>query len=91
MPTINYITTKALGDYSLNELVNICKNSCCYTCKLATICNVIDISTLKQYCREELLEVITATIYEDNSAGDFLTDYNIELDSAVGKKYIEKK
>lgn len=68
MSTTNYITTKALGDYSLNELVNICKNSYCDTCKLATICNVIDISTLRQYCQEELLEVITTTIYDDKEA-----------------------
>lgn len=43
------------------------------------------------YSLAEKISNIITNLYEDNSAGDFLTDYSIELDIAVDKKYVAEK
>lgn len=57
---MNYETKKTLGEYTLNELINICeaKHRYCSDCPCCTICNSIDIPHIKHFYEGELKELI---------------------------------
>ena len=57
---LDYIVNKPLGEYTLNEIINICdtKKKFCECCPLASLCNTINIPNIKHFYKKELEEII---------------------------------
>ena len=57
---LDYTTKKPLGEYTLNEMIDICnvKKGYCECCPLSSLCNTIDIPNIKHFYKKELEEII---------------------------------
>ena len=67
---MSYTTKKKLGDYSINELINICilQKGYCENCPeaLKSVCNKINFYELSQYYNNELDTFIETSIDNKN-------------------------
>lgn len=67
---MSYITKKKLGDYSINELINICvsQQGHCENCPeaLKSMCNKINFYELSKYYNNELNTFIETSIDNKN-------------------------
>lgn len=57
---IDYTIKKPLGEYTLNEMINICKakKRYCSDCPLSSLCNAIDIPHINYFYEKDLEELI---------------------------------
>lgn len=57
---LNYVVKKPLGEYTLNEIINVCdsKKKFCDSCPLSSLCNTINIPHIKNYYKKDLEEII---------------------------------
>ena len=56
----DYIVKKPLGEYTLNEMIHICKakKRFCSDCPISSLCNAIDIPHIKYFYEKDLEEII---------------------------------
>ena len=56
----DYIVKKPLGEYTLNEMIHICKTKkrYCSDCPLSSLCNAIDIPHINYFYEKDLEELI---------------------------------
>ena len=57
---LDYKVKKPLGEYTLNEMIDICKakKRYCSDCPILSLCNAIDIPHIKHFYEEDLKEYI---------------------------------
>lgn len=57
---IDYATKKPLGEYTLNEMINICKTKkgYCEDCPLSSLCRAINIPYIKHFYEKDLEELV---------------------------------
>ena len=57
---LDYITKKPLGEYTLNEMIAICKANkrYCSDCPLSSLCNAIDIPHINHFYEKDLKELV---------------------------------
>lgn len=57
---LNYEVKKPLGDYTLNEMIDICeaKKKYCSNCPISSLCNAIDIPHIKYFYEKDLKEYV---------------------------------
>lgn len=57
---IDYTIKKPLGEYTLNEMIDICKakKRFCSNCPISSLCNAIDIPHINYYYEKDLKELI---------------------------------
>ncbi len=73
---IDYIIKKPLGEYTLNEMINICKakKRYCSDCPLSSLCNAIDIPHINHFYEKDLEEFI----YFNSETGEIEKEDNNE-------------
>lgn len=65
---LDYVVKKPLGEYTLNEIINICDNKIiniydnkkkfCDSCPLSSLCSTVNIPHIKHFYKKELEEII---------------------------------
>lgn len=75
---LDYIVKKPLGEYTLNEMIAICKTKkgYCEDCPLSSLCRTINIPYIKHFYEEDLEEIIYFNTETDETEKEDINETN---------------